>query len=144
MHDFKYVQAEAVEEWSQGEWDFFADKCMEMGLDPENSIIYPEEDTEIDDVEDIDRFDSEHAVSHLKKLGSYLDPVMTKSPNRTFVSKEKLNMLPWLGMVRKAAWNQKREELRWWALNLKCWIHDKPIRSIGTVQKDGSKIRFRV
>ncbi|KAI3825967.1 hypothetical protein L1987_00005 [Smallanthus sonchifolius] len=81
-HDFKYVQAEAMEEWSQGEWDFFADKCMEMGLDPENSIIYPEEDTEIDDVEDMDGFDSEHAVSHLKKLGSYSDPVMTKSPNR--------------------------------------------------------------
>ncbi|KAI3777943.1 hypothetical protein L1987_47746 [Smallanthus sonchifolius] len=50
--DFKYVQAEAVEEWSQGEWDFFADKCMEMGLDPENSILYPEEDTEIEDVDD--------------------------------------------------------------------------------------------
>ncbi|KAI3724760.1 hypothetical protein L1987_64525 [Smallanthus sonchifolius] len=82
IRDFKYVQAEAVEEWSQGEWDFFADKCMEVGLDPENSIIYPDEDTEIDDGEDIDGFDSAHAVSHLKKLGSYVDPVVMKSPNR--------------------------------------------------------------
>ncbi|KAI3773242.1 hypothetical protein L1987_47767 [Smallanthus sonchifolius] len=39
MQDFKYVQAEAVEEWSQGEWDFFTNKCMEMGLDPKNSYI---------------------------------------------------------------------------------------------------------
>ncbi|KAI3754426.1 hypothetical protein L1987_54209 [Smallanthus sonchifolius] len=82
MRDFKFVQAEAVEEWSQGEWDFFADKCMEMGLDPENSILYPEEDTEIEDVEDLDGFESVHAVSQLKKLGSYVDPVLTNSPNR--------------------------------------------------------------
>ncbi|KAI3684039.1 hypothetical protein L1987_84562 [Smallanthus sonchifolius] len=67
----EYVQAEAVEEWSQGEWDFFADKCLEMELDPENSILYPEEDTEIENVEDIDGFDSVHAVSHLKKSGSW-------------------------------------------------------------------------
>ncbi|KAI3823033.1 hypothetical protein L1987_10636 [Smallanthus sonchifolius] len=82
LHDFMYVQAEAVEQWSQGEWDFFSDKCMEMGLDPENSIIYPEEDTEIDDVEDTEGFDSAHAVAHLKKLGSYSDPVVKKAPNR--------------------------------------------------------------
>ncbi|KAI3684047.1 hypothetical protein L1987_84570 [Smallanthus sonchifolius] len=69
----EYVQAEAVEEWSQGEWDFFADKCLEMELDPENSILYPEEDTEIENVEDIDGFDSVHAVSHLKKSGSNND-----------------------------------------------------------------------
>ncbi|KAI3693494.1 hypothetical protein L1987_76437 [Smallanthus sonchifolius] len=78
----KYVQAEAVEEWSQGEWDFFTDKCMEMGLDPENSILYPDKDTEIEDVEDIDGFDSVHAMSQLKNLGSYVDLVVTKSPNR--------------------------------------------------------------
>ncbi|KAI3693492.1 hypothetical protein L1987_76435 [Smallanthus sonchifolius] len=66
----EYVQAEAVEEWSQGEWDFFANKCMEMGLDPENSILYPVKDTEIEDVEDIDGFDSVHAMSQLKNLGS--------------------------------------------------------------------------
>ncbi|KAI3775640.1 hypothetical protein L1987_50221 [Smallanthus sonchifolius] len=71
MQDFKYVQAKAVEEWSQGEWDFFADKCMEMGLDPENIILYPEEDTEIEDVEEFDGFDSVHVGSHLKKLGSH-------------------------------------------------------------------------
>ncbi|KAI3714445.1 hypothetical protein L1987_73047 [Smallanthus sonchifolius] len=47
-------------------------QCMEMGLDPENSILYPEEDTEIEDVDDMDRFDSTHAVSRL---------VVTKSPN---------------------------------------------------------------
>ncbi|KAI3685912.1 hypothetical protein L1987_79581 [Smallanthus sonchifolius] len=82
IRDFKYVQAEAVEEWTQGEWDFFADKCMELGLDPKNSILYPEEDTEIVDDEDMDGFESAHAVSHLKKLGSYSDPVVTKSPNR--------------------------------------------------------------
>ncbi|KAI3773236.1 hypothetical protein L1987_47760 [Smallanthus sonchifolius] len=81
MRDFKYVQAEAVEKWSQGEWDFFADKCMELGLDPENNILYPEEDTEIVDVEDVDGFDSGHAVSHLKKLGVYVDPVVSKAPN---------------------------------------------------------------
>ncbi|KAI3696554.1 hypothetical protein L1987_79573 [Smallanthus sonchifolius] len=85
MRDFKYVQAEAVEEWSQGEWDFFADKCMEMGLDPENSILYPEEDSEIVDVEDIDGFDSVHAVSHLKKLGAYVDPVVSNASNRVDV-----------------------------------------------------------
>ncbi|KAI3773235.1 hypothetical protein L1987_47759 [Smallanthus sonchifolius] len=82
IRDFKYVQAEAVEEWTQGEWDFFADKCMELGLDQENSILYPEEDTEIVDDEDMDGFESAHAVSQLKKLGSYSDPVVTKSPNR--------------------------------------------------------------
>ncbi|KAI3777939.1 hypothetical protein L1987_47742 [Smallanthus sonchifolius] len=91
LQDFKYVQVEAVEQWSQGEWDFFADKCMEMGLDPENSIIYPEEDTEIDDVEDIDGFDSAQAVSHLKKLGSYVDPVVTKSPNQTINASRKVD-----------------------------------------------------
>ncbi|KAI3724767.1 hypothetical protein L1987_64532 [Smallanthus sonchifolius] len=82
LSDFNYVQAEAVEQWSQGEWDFFADKCMEMGLDPENSIIYPDEDTIIDDVEDCDGFESAHTVAHLKKLGSYADPVVSKAPIR--------------------------------------------------------------
>ncbi|KAI3786255.1 hypothetical protein L1987_45390 [Smallanthus sonchifolius] len=81
MCDFKYVQAEAVEEWSQGEWDFFADKCLELGLDPENSILYPEEDTETVEVEDIEGFDSGHAASHLKKLGVYVDPVVSKASN---------------------------------------------------------------
>ncbi|KAI3724763.1 hypothetical protein L1987_64528 [Smallanthus sonchifolius] len=85
MNGFKYVQAEAVEEWSQGEWDFFADKCMEMGIDPENSILYPEEDTEIDDIEDIDGLDSLHAVARLKKQGAYENPVVTKAPNRPIV-----------------------------------------------------------
>ncbi|KAI3814428.1 hypothetical protein L1987_14068 [Smallanthus sonchifolius] len=85
MRDFKYVQAEAVEEWSQGEWDCFADKCMELGLDPENSILYPEEDTEIVDDEDMDGFELAHDVSQLKKLGSYSDPVVTKYPNLLLV-----------------------------------------------------------
>ncbi|KAI3811866.1 hypothetical protein L1987_16562 [Smallanthus sonchifolius] len=54
MRDFKYVQAEAVEEWSQ-------------------------------DVEDIDGFDLVHAVSHLKKLGAYVDPVVSNASNRVDV-----------------------------------------------------------
>ncbi|KAI3763411.1 hypothetical protein L1987_53869 [Smallanthus sonchifolius] len=89
MKDFKYVQAEAVEEWSQGEWDFFADKCLEMGLDPENSILYPYDDTEIEDFEDIDGLDPVHVVSHLKKMGSYVDPVVMKPPNRGITSPTK-------------------------------------------------------
>ncbi|KAI3685911.1 hypothetical protein L1987_79580 [Smallanthus sonchifolius] len=58
-----------------------AQKLVILNCIRDFNILYPEEDTEIVDDEDMDGFESAHAVSHLKKLGSYSDPVVTKSPN---------------------------------------------------------------
>ncbi|MFS8013818.1 hypothetical protein Hanom_Chr15g01337531 [Helianthus anomalus] len=70
VSDAKAVRAEDQEEWVDGEWDFFHDKCMELGLDP---------DFAVEDVYE-DECGSAQFLSHLAKAGKYFDPVVAKPP----------------------------------------------------------------
>ncbi|MFS8013797.1 hypothetical protein Hanom_Chr15g01337311 [Helianthus anomalus] len=64
----KAVKAEDQEEWVDGEWEFFHDKCEELGLDPDFCV------------EDVFEDDSGSAqfISQLAKTGKYFDPVVAK------------------------------------------------------------------
>ncbi|MFS8013770.1 hypothetical protein Hanom_Chr15g01337021 [Helianthus anomalus] len=66
----KAVKAVDQEEWVDGEWDFFHDKCEELGLDPDFFV------------EDVFEDDSGSAqfISQLAKTGKYFDPVVAKPP----------------------------------------------------------------
>ncbi|MFS8013813.1 hypothetical protein Hanom_Chr15g01337481 [Helianthus anomalus] len=58
------VRAEDQEEWVDGEWEFFNDKCLELGLDPDYCV------------EDVYDDDSESAqfMAQLAKTGKFFDP----------------------------------------------------------------------
>ncbi|MFS8013804.1 hypothetical protein Hanom_Chr15g01337391 [Helianthus anomalus] len=60
------VKAEDQEEWVDGEWEFFHDKCMELDLDPDFCV------------EDVYEDDSGSAqfISQLAKSGKYFDPLL--------------------------------------------------------------------
>ncbi|MFS7901519.1 hypothetical protein Hanom_Chr01g00000621 [Helianthus anomalus] len=66
----KAVKAEDQEEWVDGEWEFFYDKCIELDLDPDFCV------------EDVYEDDSGSAqfFTHLAKTGKYFDPVVAKPP----------------------------------------------------------------
>ncbi|MFS8013792.1 hypothetical protein Hanom_Chr15g01337261 [Helianthus anomalus] len=64
------VKAVDQENWSQGEHDFFWDKCTELGYDPDYCV----EDVEEDDS------GSAQFISQLAKSGKYFDPVVNKPP----------------------------------------------------------------
>ncbi|MFS8013848.1 hypothetical protein Hanom_Chr15g01337851 [Helianthus anomalus] len=64
----KAVKAEDQEEWVDGEWEFFYDKCMELDLDPDFCI---------EDVYE-DESGSAQFISQLAKTGKYFDPVVAK------------------------------------------------------------------
>ncbi|MFS8013832.1 hypothetical protein Hanom_Chr15g01337671 [Helianthus anomalus] len=66
------VKAEDQEEWVDGEWEFFYDKCIELDLDPDFCVK---------DVYD-DESGSAQFLSHLAKTGKYFDPVVAKPPKR--------------------------------------------------------------
>ncbi|MFS8013785.1 hypothetical protein Hanom_Chr15g01337181 [Helianthus anomalus] len=66
--DARAVKAEDQEEWVDGEWEFFYDKCLEFDLDPDYCV------------EDVYEDDSGSAqfISQLAKTGKYFDPVVAK------------------------------------------------------------------
>ncbi|MFS7909485.1 hypothetical protein Hanom_Chr02g00095141 [Helianthus anomalus] len=64
------VNAVDQEEWVDGEWEFFNDKCLELGLDPDYCV---------EDVYD-DESESARFLSGLAKTGKYFDPVVAKPP----------------------------------------------------------------
>ncbi|MFS7900100.1 hypothetical protein Hanom_Chr00s095193g01800881 [Helianthus anomalus] len=64
------VKAIDQQNWVQGEHDFFFDKCMELGLDPDYCV----EDVEEDDS------GSAQFIAQLAKTGKYFDPVVNKGP----------------------------------------------------------------
>ncbi|MFS7892985.1 hypothetical protein Hanom_Chr00s000789g01661171 [Helianthus anomalus] len=66
--ELKAVRAEDQEEWVDGEWDFFHDKCEEFGLDPDFCV---------EDVYD-DESGSAQFLSQLAKSGKYFDPIVNK------------------------------------------------------------------
>ncbi|MFS7965536.1 hypothetical protein Hanom_Chr09g00763421 [Helianthus anomalus] len=68
--DAKAVKAEDQEEWVDGEWEFFYDKCMEFDLDPDFCV---------EDVYE-DESGSAQFISQLAKTGKYFDPVVAKPP----------------------------------------------------------------
>ncbi|MFS8013851.1 hypothetical protein Hanom_Chr15g01337881 [Helianthus anomalus] len=70
--DAKAVKAEDQEEWVDGEWEFFYDKCMELDLDPDYCV---------EDVYE-DESGSAQFISQLAKTGKYFDPVVAKPPKR--------------------------------------------------------------
>ncbi|MFS8013765.1 hypothetical protein Hanom_Chr15g01336971 [Helianthus anomalus] len=72
--DSKAVKAEDQEEWIDGEWEFFHDKCEELGLDPDFCV------------EDVYEDESESAqfLSQLAKTGKYFDPVVAKPLKNNF------------------------------------------------------------
>ncbi|MFS8013812.1 hypothetical protein Hanom_Chr15g01337471 [Helianthus anomalus] len=68
----KAVRAEDQEDWIDGEWEFFYDKCLELGLDPDFCV---------EDVYD-DESESAQFISQLAKTGKYFDPVVAQPPIR--------------------------------------------------------------
>ncbi|MFS7991817.1 putative transcription factor interactor and regulator CCHC(Zn) family [Helianthus anomalus] len=70
LSESRAVKAVDQENWSQGEHDFFWDKCTELGLDPDYCV------------EDVEEDDSGTAqfINHLSKTGKYIDPVVCKPP----------------------------------------------------------------
>ncbi|MFS7969325.1 hypothetical protein Hanom_Chr09g00807861 [Helianthus anomalus] len=70
--DSKAVKAEDQEEWVDGEWEFFHDKCAELDLDPDFCV---------EDVYE-DESDSAQFLTQLSKSGKYFDPVVAKPPKR--------------------------------------------------------------
>ncbi|MFS7969327.1 hypothetical protein Hanom_Chr09g00807881 [Helianthus anomalus] len=70
--DAKAVKAEDQEEWVDGEWEYFHDKCIEFDLDPDFCV------------EDVYEDDSESAqfIAQLAKTGKYFDPVVAKPSKR--------------------------------------------------------------
>ncbi|MFS8013846.1 hypothetical protein Hanom_Chr15g01337831 [Helianthus anomalus] len=66
--DSKAVKAEDQEEWVDGEWEFFYDKCMELDLDPDFCV---------EDVYE-DESGSAQFITQLAKTGKYFDPVVAK------------------------------------------------------------------
>ncbi|MFS7914586.1 hypothetical protein Hanom_Chr02g00155171 [Helianthus anomalus] len=70
--DSKAVRADVQEEWVDGEWEFFYDKCLELGLDPDFCV---------EDVYD-DYSGTAQFISQLAKTGKYFDPVVAKPHSR--------------------------------------------------------------
>ncbi|MFS7951826.1 hypothetical protein Hanom_Chr07g00599791 [Helianthus anomalus] len=70
--EMQAVKAEDQEEWVDGEWDFFHDKCVELGLDPDYCV---------EDVYE-DECGSAQFISQLAKSGKYFDPIVAKPPKR--------------------------------------------------------------
>ncbi|MFS8013803.1 hypothetical protein Hanom_Chr15g01337381 [Helianthus anomalus] len=70
--DARAVKAEDQEEWVDGEWEFFYDKCMELDLDPDYCV---------EDVYE-DESGSAQFISQLAKTGKYFDPVVAKPSKR--------------------------------------------------------------
>ncbi|MFS8013838.1 hypothetical protein Hanom_Chr15g01337741 [Helianthus anomalus] len=70
--DSQAVKAEDQEEWIDGEWEFFHDKCLELGLDPDYCV---------EDVYE-DESGSAQFIAQLAKSGKYFDPVVAKPPKR--------------------------------------------------------------
>ncbi|MFS8013768.1 putative transcription factor interactor and regulator CCHC(Zn) family [Helianthus anomalus] len=70
--DSNAVRAEDQEDWVEGEYDFFYDKCFELGLDPDFSV---------EDVYE-DESGAAQFLSQLSKTGKYFDPVVAKPPLR--------------------------------------------------------------
>ncbi|MFS7958690.1 hypothetical protein Hanom_Chr08g00681731 [Helianthus anomalus] len=68
--DARAVKAEDQEEWVDGEWEFFYDKCSELDLDPDFCV---------EDVYE-DESGSAQFLSQLAKTGKYFDPVVAKPP----------------------------------------------------------------
>ncbi|MFS7965539.1 putative transcription factor interactor and regulator CCHC(Zn) family [Helianthus anomalus] len=66
--DAKAVKAEDQDEWVDGEWEFFYDKCAELDLDPDFCV------------EDVYEDDSGSAqfLTQLAKTGKFSDPVVAK------------------------------------------------------------------
>ncbi|MFS7892983.1 hypothetical protein Hanom_Chr00s000789g01661151 [Helianthus anomalus] len=69
------VKAEDQEEWVDGEWEFFNDKCLELGLDPDYCV---------EDVYD-DECESAQFLSRLAKTGKHFDPVVAKPSKHNWV-----------------------------------------------------------
>ncbi|MFS7917029.1 hypothetical protein Hanom_Chr03g00184321 [Helianthus anomalus] len=63
------VKAIDQQNWVQGEWDFFVDKCTELGLDPDYCV---------EDVEE-DESGTAQFITQLAKAGKYFDPVVSKA-----------------------------------------------------------------
>ncbi|MFS7905739.1 hypothetical protein Hanom_Chr01g00051231 [Helianthus anomalus] len=72
VSDAKAVKAEDQEEWVDGEWEFFYDKCMELGLDPDFCV---------EDVYE-DECGSAQFLAQLAKTGKYFDPVVAKQQRK--------------------------------------------------------------
>ncbi|MFS8013825.1 hypothetical protein Hanom_Chr15g01337601 [Helianthus anomalus] len=70
--DARAVKAEDQEEWVDGEWEFFYDKCLELDLDPDYCV---------EDVYE-DESGSAQFISQLAKTGKYFDPVVAKPSKR--------------------------------------------------------------
>ncbi|MFS7909486.1 hypothetical protein Hanom_Chr02g00095151 [Helianthus anomalus] len=70
--DARAVKAEDQEEWVDGEWEYFYDKCIELDLDPDFCV---------EDVYE-DESGSAQFLSQLAKTGKYFDPVVTKPPKK--------------------------------------------------------------
>ncbi|MFS8000769.1 hypothetical protein Hanom_Chr13g01182341 [Helianthus anomalus] len=66
--DAKAVKAADQEEWVDGEWEFFHDKCTELDLDPDFCV---------EDVYE-DECGSAQFMAQLTKTGKYFDPVVAK------------------------------------------------------------------
>ncbi|MFS7909496.1 hypothetical protein Hanom_Chr02g00095271 [Helianthus anomalus] len=66
------VKAWDQDEWVDGEWEFFHDKCEELGMDPDFCV---------EDVYE-DESGSAQFISQLAKSGKYFDPVVAKPPIR--------------------------------------------------------------
>ncbi|MFS8013772.1 hypothetical protein Hanom_Chr15g01337041 [Helianthus anomalus] len=68
----KAVKAKDQEEWVDGEWEFFHDKCMELDLDPDYCV---------EDVYE-DESGSAQFISQLANTGKYFDLVVAKPSKR--------------------------------------------------------------
>ncbi|MFS8013793.1 hypothetical protein Hanom_Chr15g01337271 [Helianthus anomalus] len=70
LSDSHAVKAVDQENWTQGEHDYFWDKCTELGLDPDYCV------------EDVEEDDSGTAqfIKNLSKKGKYDDPIVCKPP----------------------------------------------------------------
>ncbi|MFS8013805.1 hypothetical protein Hanom_Chr15g01337401 [Helianthus anomalus] len=68
----KAVRADDQEDWHEGEWEFFHDKCMELGLNPDFCV---------EDVYEDDNGTAQF-ISNLEKTGKYSDPIVCKPPKK--------------------------------------------------------------
>ncbi|MFS8013830.1 hypothetical protein Hanom_Chr15g01337651 [Helianthus anomalus] len=68
----KAVRADDQEEWVDGEWEFFYDKCLELNLDPDYCV---------EDVYE-DESGSAQFIAQLAKTGKFFDPVLAKPLKR--------------------------------------------------------------
>ncbi|MFS8013820.1 hypothetical protein Hanom_Chr15g01337551 [Helianthus anomalus] len=66
------VRAEDQEDWVEGEWEFFYDKCAELGLNPDYCV---------EDVEE-DMSGSAQFFSQQLNAGRFRDPVVAKPPKK--------------------------------------------------------------